>query len=138
MNIIIHSLTNIIKFGQVFLCVSLCFCLSSLSHFVSLSLYSPFLFLSVCPSCGDVSSLLDYFLLISSPWVVFVRALCVEVKTNKTPSFNDFHTSKICGLFACVCVCVSVYVCACACLRISTSCSLNIMKSYADAFNYQV
>lgn len=76
----------------IFACLSLS-CLLLLSH-------------SVCPSCGDVSPLLDCFLLISSPWVVFVRAGCVKIKTSKTLSFNDFDTSQIRWLCVCVCACL--------------------------------
>lgn len=49
------------------------------------------------PSYRDVSSRLDCFLLISSPWVVFVRPVCTEVKQANLPALLDTtHTLTLC------------------------------------------
>lgn len=118
-------------FSSPFLCLSYCFCIvcSSLSFCSSASPPSlPVSFLFFLPSCGDVSSRLDCFLLISSPWVVFVRAGCAEVKTSKTLSFSDSDTPQISRL----CVWVWVWV------RISTLCFVKLRGPTLATFYHQV
>lgn len=60
--------------SSVWFCCSLCLSVFNLflCALILSFLVSP-LSLSDCPSCRDISSMLDCSLLISSPWVVFVR-----------------------------------------------------------------
>lgn len=90
------------------------FCFGKVSSLLSFVCFCSLFLISVLsflPSHWDVSSRLDCFLLISSPWVVFVRAVRTEVETSDSPlSFGCFLTPHRSGL------CVSGSIEAVCCL----------------------